>query len=92
MVSTAMGEDGTTLDFQCSWDCKVNGHNATVWTPGFMSSPALDAEDQVVKWLSISLGEYLQQGSPVMDYTQDPSMCVKTKQGDIDVGQHLNNF
>jgi len=87
-----VGEDGTILDVRCVWDCKVNGHNATLWTPEFMLPTALDAEDQVVKWLSMSVGEYLQQGSPVMEYTQEPSIFIKTKQGDIDVVQHFNNF
>ena len=85
-VPKVVGEDGTILDVRCVWDCKVNGHNATLWAPGFMLPTALGGEDQVVKWLTMSVGEYLQQGSPVMDYTQDPSMFKKTKQGDIDVG------
>ena len=70
----------------------MNGHNATVFAPDFMLPTALDAEDQVVKWLSLRVAEYLQQGSPTMDYTQDASICIKTLQGDIDVGQYFNNF
>ena len=92
IVPKVIGEDGTILDVRCVWDCKVNGHNATIFAPGFMLPTALDAEDQVVKWLSMGVAEYLQQGSPVMDYTQDASIFIKTLQGDIDVGQHFNNF
>ena len=45
-----------------------------------------DAEDQVVKWLSVNVGEYLDQGSPITDYTaQDGSCFIRTNQGDIDI-------
>jgi len=84
--------EDVVVDVWCVWDCKRNGHNATLWAPGFMLPTALDAEDQVIKWLDIPLGEYLECGSPIMDYTRDPSVFIKTKQGDIDVGQHFNNF
>jgi hypothetical protein len=57
-----------------------------------MLPTALCAEDQVVKWLSMTVSEYLQQGSPIMDYTQDTCNFIKTTQGDIDVGQNFNNF
>ena len=53
---------------------------------------ALDVEDQVLKWLTMSVRQYLQQGSPVIDYTQEVSTSIKNTQGDIDVGQHFNNF
>ena len=57
-----------------------------------MLPTALCAEDQVVKWLLVTVGKYLKQGSPVADYTQDTCNYIKTTQGDIDVGQHFNNF
>ena len=86
-------EDGTIADVRCVWDCTINGLNATLYAPGFMLPTALDAEDQVVKWLSVKVGEYLRLGSPVTDYsTQEASSFIRTKQGDIDVGQHFNNF
>ena len=40
----------------------------------------------------MSVSEYLWLGSPVIDYTQDTSCFIKTKQGDINVGQHFNNY
>ena len=80
------------LDVRCIWDCKINGHNATLYAPGFMLPTALDAEDQIVKWLTMSVRQYLLQGSPVMDYTQEVSTYTKFTQGDIDVGPHFNNF
>ena len=39
-----------------------------------------------IKWLSMPVGDYLDQGSTVMDYTQDASRFIKTFQGDVDVG------
>ena len=36
--------------------------------------------------------QYLQQGSLVIDYTQEVSTYIKTTQGNIEVGQHFNNF
>ena len=91
-VPKVVAEDGTILDVRCVWDCKINGHNATVFAPGFMLPTSLCAEDQVVKWLSVTVAEYLKLGSPVTDYTQDACNFIKTTQGDIDVGQHFNNF
>ncbi|KAL7532942.1 hypothetical protein ACHAXR_006517 [Thalassiosira sp. AJA248-18] len=92
IVPKVVLEDGTIVDVRCVWDCSINGHNATVYAPGFMLPTALDAEDQVVKWLSMAVAQYLRLGCPTMDYTQDASIFIKTKQGDIDVGQQFNNF
>ena len=50
--------EDVVVDVRCVWDCKRNGHNATLWAPGFMLPTALDAEDQVIKWLDIPLREY----------------------------------
>lgn len=92
-VPKMVADDGTITDVRCVWDCTINGLNATLYTPGFMLPTALDAEDQVVKWLSVKVGEHLRRGSPVTDYsTQEASSFIKTTQGDIDVGQHFNNF
>ena len=46
----------------------------------------------VVKWLSIPVGDYLVQSSPLMDYTQDTIHFIKTFQGDVDVGAMFNIF
>ena len=63
-----------------------SGLNATLYSPGFMLPTVSDAEDQVVKWLSVNVGEYLDQGSPITDYTaQDGSCFIRTNQGDIDI-------
>ena len=80
------------VDVRCVWDCKRNGHNVTLWAPGFMLPNALDAEDQVIKWLDVLVRGYLLNGSPMMDYLRDPDVFVKTQQADIDVGQHFNKF
>ena len=92
IVPKVVDEDGTILDVRCVWDCKINGHNATLFAPSFMLPTALDAEDQVVKWLPMTVSEYLQQGSPQVDYTHLVNTFIKSTQGDIDVGQHFNNF
>ena len=55
-----------------------------------MLHTALEAGNQVVKWLYVPVNAYLEAGLPVMDYTQDGRDFIKTKQGDIDVGQHFN--
>ena len=86
-------EDGTIADVRCVWDCTINGLNATLYSPGFMLPTFSDTEDQVVKWFSINVGKYLDQGSPVSDYTtQDASCFIMTKQGDIDAGQDFNKY
>ena len=79
-------------DVRCVWDCKKNGHNKTLWSPGFMLDGPLDTENRVVKRLDVPVREYLESGSPVMDYTQSSSCFIRTQQADIDVGQHFNNF
>ncbi len=92
IVPKVVADDGTILDVRCVWDCKINGHNETLYAPSFMLPTAQDAEDQVVKWLPMSVKEYLQLSSPIIDYTQETSTYIKSTQGDIDVGQHFNNF
>ena len=67
VVPKLLAEDGTIIDVRCVWDYKANGHNSTIWAPGFMLPTALEAEDQVVKWLKVLVGDFLQQGSPVTD-------------------------
>ena len=85
-------ENGVILDVRCVWDCRINGLNAAVWSPGFMFPDCQDGENMVIKWLPCRLAIYLQQGSPEVDYSKDPKNFVKSKQVDIDVGQHFNNF
>ena len=77
IIPKVVADDGTVTDVCCVWDCKVNGHNATLWVPGFMLPTALDADDQVVKWLSTTVHEYLEAGSPVEDYTQEVTSFTK---------------
>ena len=89
---TKVSLDNVVTDIRVVWDCRINGHNATLWQPGFRLPTFADAADMVVKWLSIPVGDYLAQGSPVMDYTQDASVFTKTYQGDVDVGAMFNNF
>ena len=75
-------EDGVVLDVRCVWDCKSSGLNATLWAPGFMLPTFRRAEDQVVKWLSTTVKDYLERGNPVEDYTQDTTCFIKSYQGD----------
>ena len=86
IVPKIIADNRTVIDVRCVWDCKVNGHNATLWVPGFMLPTASDAEDQVLKWLSTTVREYLEAGSPVEDYTQKVVSFTKSTQGDIDIG------
>ena len=53
MVTKVEVSDGTVTDVYCVGDCKRNGHNATLWAPGFMLANALDTGNQVVKWLDV---------------------------------------
>jgi len=84
--------DDEVLDIRVVWDSKSNGHNATLWAPGFMLDDCEDVKNMVVKWLSIPMGHYLEAGSPPQDYTQPESTFIKSKQGDVDVGGMFHNF
>ena len=92
LVPKVVADDGTILDVRCVWDCRRNGHNETLYSPGFMLPTVSDAEDQVVKWLSVPVAEYLRLGCPTQDYTQETNHFVKSTQGDIDIGKCFNNF
>jgi hypothetical protein len=74
------------------WNSKSNGHNTTLWAPGFMLDNIGDVTEMVTKWLSVPVATYLNAGSPSKDYTLLASSFVKLKQGDIDVGAMFNNF
>jgi hypothetical protein len=80
------------VDIRVVWNLKLNGHNATLWAPGFMLDDIGDVTEMVTKWLAVPVAIYLDSGSPSQDYTQSASTFVKSKQGDIDVGVMLNNF
>jgi hypothetical protein len=91
-VPKVVTDDGIVVDVRCVWDCTVNGLNATIYVSKFMLPSPLDAGEQVVRWLPMSVGEYLKRGSPLVEYTQDASIYIKSTAGDIDVGQHFSNF
>jgi hypothetical protein len=84
--------EGEVLDIRVVWNSKSNGHNATLWAPGFMLDDIGDVLEMVTKWLSVPVATYLDAGSPSQDYTRSPSTFVKSLQGDIDVGAMFNNF
>ena len=44
--------DEEVLDIQVVWNSKSNGHNATVWAPGFMLDDIGDVKKMVVRWLA----------------------------------------
>ncbi len=74
------------------WNSSSNGHNETLWAPGFMLDDIGDVIKMVTKWLSVPVATYLDLGLPSNDYTRPASSFVKSKQGDIDVGAMFNNF
>ena len=45
----------------------------------------------MVKWPVLLVKAYLNAGSPLVKYTCG-GKYMKTEEGDIDVGQHFNNF
>ena len=87
------GDGGEVLDIRVIFDSKSNGHNATLWASSFMLDEFADVLEHVVKWLAMSVGQYLEMGSPKQNYdTQPANTFTKTKQADIDVGQMFHNF
>jgi hypothetical protein len=84
--------EGEVLDIKVIWNSKSNGHNATLWAPGFMLDDIGDVKEMVVKWLAIPVVVYLNFGSPPQDYSQSAGTFTKSKQGDINVGAMFNNF
>ena len=83
--------DGVIREIRVVWNSKSNGHNATLWAPGFMLDDIGDVIEMVTKWLSVPVAAYLDAGSPTQDYTQSASTFAKSKQGDVDVGAMFNN-
>ena len=91
-VEKAVDESGKVLDIRTVWDAKRNGLNATLWCPKFSLPTTQDAENLVVKWLLVPVGEYLRSGSPPQDYSQDQDLYFKSWQFDHDIAQQFNNF
>ena len=90
-VVKAMEEEVVT-DIRVVWDCKANGHNAVLWSPGFMLPGGDDGENMIVKWLDVPLSCYLDDVNYEVDYGQDESVYTKSVQFDIDVGEMFYNF
>jgi hypothetical protein len=63
-----------------------------LWTPKFPLPTAQDAADLVVKWLLMPVGQYLKEGSPLQDYSQDQDLYIKSYSFDHDVAHQFNNF
>ncbi len=84
--------DGVIREIRVVWNSKSNGHNATLWAPGFMLDDISDVIEMATKWLSVPVAAYLDAGSPTQDDTQSASTFVKSKQGDVDVGAMFNIF
>ena len=61
--------EGKILEIRVVWNSKSNGHNSTLWAPGFMLDDIGDVKEMVTKWLSVSAATYLDAGSPPQDYT-----------------------
>ena len=61
--------DGVVQDIRVVWDSKSNGHNLTLWAPGFMLPTLGDVEEHVAKWLAMPLTKYLEIGSPPQEYS-----------------------
>jgi len=91
-VEKVADEQGKVLDIRCVWDAKRNGLNDTLWCPSFSLPTTRCAEDLVVKWLSIPVGDYLRGGSPPQDYSLDQNLMRKSYQFDLDVAQQFNNY
>ena len=85
-------EDGDVLDIRVVWNSKSNGYNEQIWVPGFMLPTWSDAKNMVCKWLVMTVGRYLELGSPVQDYTAQAGNFRKSDQGDIDTGEMFQNF
>jgi hypothetical protein len=62
-------EDGVILEIRVVWNSSSNGHNETLWAPGFMLDNIGDVIEMVTKWLSVPVATYLDLGSPSKDYT-----------------------
>jgi hypothetical protein len=73
-------EDGVVTDIRVVWDGKANGHNDTLWQPGFSLPGFEESANLVAKWLPMTVREYLELGSPEINYSQDPSRFVKAIQ------------
>ncbi len=59
--------DGDVLDIHVMWNSKSDGHNATLWAPGFLLDDIGDVKEMVVKRLAVPVAVYLNTGSPPQD-------------------------
>ncbi len=80
------------VDIRVVWNSNSNGHNATLWAPGFMLDDVGDVIEMVTQWLAVPVATYLDTSLPSQDFTQLASTFIKSKEGDIDVGAMFNNF
>ncbi len=63
VVKVMVGEE--VLDIRVVWNSKSNGHNATLWAPGFI----LDDIGDVKEMLAVPVAVYLNAGSPPHYYS-----------------------
>jgi len=78
-------------DIRVVWDSSINGHNKTLWAPGFMLDSFHDVENMAIRWLTVPVGRYLDEGSPPVDYEEEREY-IATVFGDIDISSMFHNF
>ncbi|KAL3794045.1 hypothetical protein HJC23_008933 [Cyclotella cryptica] len=91
-VKKVVSNNSKVLDIRGIWDAKRNGLNATLWCPSFALPTTQDGADMAVKWLTVTVGEYLRLGCMPQDYTQDQHNFIKSFSWDHDVAQQFNNY
>ena len=84
--------DRVVIDIRVIWDSKSNDHNVMLWDPSFMLDNCGDLQEYVVKWLAVSVVQYLERGSPSQDYTQSECSFIKSMQGEVNVGGMFHKF
>ncbi len=84
--------DGVVTDIRVVWNSKSNGHNGTLWAPGFILDDFGDVLEKVFKWIAYSVAVYLELGCPTQDYTLPSATFIKSKSGDIDIAEMFTNW
>lgn len=91
MMVSRFGVKKGDSDVRCVWDSKRNGHNDTLWAPGFRMPTFRNLANLVVKRLPGSLRDYLDGKNPEQEGNTYAGPR-HTFQSDMDIGEMFLNY
>jgi len=94
MLVSRFGVKKGVDNVRCVWDSKRNGHNDTLWAPGFRMPTFRNLANLVIKQLPGNLRDYMDGKTHEQEVNPyaEPGQPSQTYQSDMDIGEMFLNY